>query len=78
MNKLTPLTLAVLGALSLAAPSVLVSLTGIADLKGVRRDGNTLVIGAATTHAEVAKAAAKRVRDRDFWARSGSVRPRLI
>ncbi len=43
----------------LAAPSVLVSLTGIADLKGVRRDGNTLVIGAATTHAEVAKAAAK-------------------
>ena len=43
----------------LAAPSVLVSLTGIADLKGIRRDGNALVIGAATTHAEVAKAAAK-------------------
>lgn len=43
----------------LAAPAVLVSLTGIADLKGVRHDGNALVIGAATTHAEVARAAAK-------------------
>ena len=43
----------------LAAPAVLVSLTGIADLRGIRREGDALVIGAATTHAEVAKAAAK-------------------
>lgn len=43
----------------LAAPAVLVSLTGIAELRGVRREGDTLVIGAATTHAEVAKAAAR-------------------
>ncbi|WP_413870748.1 FAD binding domain-containing protein [Albidovulum sp.] len=43
----------------LAAPAVLVSLTGIPDLRGVRREGDALVIGAATTHAEVAKAAAK-------------------
>lgn len=42
----------------LNAPSALVSLTGIADLKGVRRDGDTLVIGAATTHATVAAEAA--------------------
>ena len=43
----------------LNAPEVLVSLTGIAELKGVCRDGDALVIGAATPHAEVARAAAK-------------------
>lgn len=42
----------------LNAPDILVSLTGIADLKGVRREGDTLVIGAATTHATVAREAA--------------------
>ncbi len=42
----------------LNAPSVLVGLTGIAELRGVRRDGDALVIGAATTHAEVARDAA--------------------
>ena len=41
----------------LNAPELLVSLTGIAELKGVCRDGDALVIGAATTHAEVARAA---------------------
>jgi len=38
----------------LNAPGVLVSLTGISELKGICRDGDALVIGAATTHAEVA------------------------
>ena len=38
----------------LAKPSMLVDLGGIAELKGIRREGSTLVIGAATTHAEVA------------------------
>jgi aerobic carbon-monoxide dehydrogenase medium subunit len=42
----------------LNAPSVLVSLTGIAELRGVRREGEALVIGAGTTHAEVAREAA--------------------
>jgi carbon-monoxide dehydrogenase medium subunit len=42
----------------LAAPAVLVSLTGIAEMKGVKVDGRVMTIGAATTHAEVAKAAA--------------------
>ncbi len=42
----------------LNAPGVLVSLTGIAELKGVCREGDTLVIGAATTHATVAADAA--------------------
>lgn len=42
----------------LNAPEALVSLTGITEMQGVRREGETLVIGAATTHAAVAQAAA--------------------
>jgi carbon-monoxide dehydrogenase medium subunit len=42
----------------LATPAVLVSLTGIEGLKGVSVSGGVMTIGAATTHAEVAKAAA--------------------
>ena len=40
--------------LGLIAPSALVDLSGIAELKGICRDGQALVVGAATTHAEVA------------------------
>ncbi len=43
----------------LAAPAVLVSLTGIAALKGVSVSGRVMTIGAATTHATVAAEAAK-------------------
>ena len=39
--------------LRLATPSHLVDLHGIAGLKGVRRDGNALVIGAMTTQHEL-------------------------
>jgi carbon-monoxide dehydrogenase medium subunit len=39
----------------LAMPSDLIDLAGIADLKGVRRDGDTLIIGAMTTHGTVAR-----------------------
>ncbi|MBA2530399.1 MAG: xanthine dehydrogenase family protein subunit M [Euzebyales bacterium] len=39
--------------LRLAYPSVLVDIGRIASLRGVREDGDTLVIGAATTHHEV-------------------------
>ena len=38
----------------LAAPSDLVDLAGIGALSGVSTEGNTVVIGAMTTHAEVA------------------------
>ena len=38
----------------LAMPETLVDLGGIQALKGIRRDGDALVIGATTTHAEVA------------------------
>ncbi|MGL4412683.1 FAD binding domain-containing protein [Roseinatronobacter monicus] len=42
----------------LNAPETLVSLTGIPELQGVCPDGDSLVIGAATTHATVAEQAA--------------------
>jgi carbon-monoxide dehydrogenase medium subunit len=40
--------------LRLAKPSDLVDLAKISELKGIRKDGNTVVIGAMTKHAEVA------------------------
>ena len=43
--------------LDLALPSDLVSLAGIAELSGIRREGETLTIGAAETHAAVAESA---------------------
>jgi len=43
--------------LGLAAPSDLVSLTAIPELKGIRVDGKELVVGAGATHAEVAESA---------------------
>jgi len=40
--------------LRLAAPTTVVDLGGVPDLVGVREDGDSLVIGAMTTHAAVA------------------------
>jgi carbon-monoxide dehydrogenase medium subunit len=42
----------------LAAPSDLIDISAIAELKGIKADGNNLVIGATTPHAEVARSAA--------------------
>ena len=39
--------------LRLAAPETVVDLTKVAELRGVREDGDSLVIGAMTTHADV-------------------------
>ncbi|MBB5689809.1 xanthine dehydrogenase family protein subunit M [Roseomonas alkaliterrae] len=38
-------------------PSALVDLSGIAEMKGIRRAGNAIVIGALTRHVEVADSA---------------------
>jgi carbon-monoxide dehydrogenase medium subunit len=38
----------------LASPSAIIDLGGCADLKGIARKGRSIVIGAMTTHAEVA------------------------
>jgi carbon-monoxide dehydrogenase medium subunit len=43
--------------LRLAAPTVLIDLNGMPQLRGVRDGGDALVIGAMTTHDEVANAA---------------------
>jgi len=40
--------------LRMAAPALLVDLGGVAELRGVRDDGDAIVIGAMTTHATVA------------------------
>jgi aerobic carbon-monoxide dehydrogenase medium subunit len=41
----------------LAMPTHVVDISGIAALKGIKRDGNAVVIGAMTTHHEVATSA---------------------
>lgn len=46
--------------LRLAQPGTLVDLSGIAELKGIRKEGDSLVIGAMTRHAEIAASAAVR------------------
>jgi len=38
----------------LAAPDVLIDLNGIDSLKGIEQHNNSIVIGALTTHAQVA------------------------
>ena len=43
--------------LRLNRPTSLVDLSGIAELRGVRREGNTLIIGALTRHYEIASSA---------------------
>jgi carbon-monoxide dehydrogenase medium subunit len=40
--------------LRLASPSDLIDLGGVAELRGIRRNGNAIEIGATTTHADVA------------------------
>ena len=45
----------------LAQPSDLVSLTGIAELCGIRKQRNAILVGAITPHAEVA--ASKEIKD---------------
>jgi carbon-monoxide dehydrogenase medium subunit len=44
--------------LRLAQPGRVVDLGGLAELKGIRKEGNNLVIGAMTRHAEVASSTA--------------------
>jgi len=46
--------------LRLAAPSLLIDLGGLPQLRGVREEGDSLVIGAMTTHDEVASSALVR------------------
>src|SRR4249920_214969 len=47
--------------LRLAQPGTLVDLSGIAEMKGIRKEGDAVVIGAMTRHAEVATSAAVKI-----------------
>ena len=42
--------------LRLANPSDLIDLSGLDDLKGIKQEGNAIVVGAMTIHAQVASA----------------------
>lgn len=44
--------------LRLAQPGTLVDLSGIAELKGIRKEGDAIVVGAMTRHAEIASSSA--------------------
>jgi len=46
--------------LRLAQPGTLVDLSGIAELKGIQKDGDAVVIGAMTRHAEISESSAVR------------------
>ena len=39
----------------LADPGTLVALSGIADMKGIRREGDTVTVGGGTTHGEASR-----------------------
>jgi carbon-monoxide dehydrogenase medium subunit len=43
--------------LRLANPGTVVDLSGIAELKGIKKEGDAIAVGALTTHAEVAASA---------------------
>src|SRR5437016_3360490 len=44
--------------LRLANPGTVVDLSGIGELKGIKKEGDAIIIGAMTTHAEVASSSA--------------------
>ena len=48
--------------LDMAEPSDLVSLANVTELRGIRTEGNQLIIGAFTSHAEVAASAEVRAK----------------
>ena len=62
----------------LAQPSDLVDLSGIAELKGIRADGGKIVVGAMTTHAEVAASDAVRRAIPALAALAGGIGDRQV
>ncbi|MBM3396265.1 MAG: xanthine dehydrogenase family protein subunit M [Betaproteobacteria bacterium] len=64
--------------LRLANPSDLVDLAGIADLAGIRKEGNALVIGAMTRHAEVAESADVRASLPALARLAGGIGDRMV
>jgi aerobic carbon-monoxide dehydrogenase medium subunit len=59
--------------LRLASPKALVDLSRVAELKGIDKKGNALVIGAMTTHAEVADSAVVKASIPGLAALAGGI-----
>ena len=59
--------------LRLNRPEVVIDLGGVADLKGIRRDGASLVIGAMETHAAVAASPAVKEAVAGLAALAGGI-----
>jgi aerobic carbon-monoxide dehydrogenase medium subunit len=64
--------------LRLASPSVIIDLGGLAALRGVRVDGDSLVVGALTTHAEVTGSAVVRDEAPMLGAAAGMIGDRQV
>ncbi|MEZ5703789.1 MAG: xanthine dehydrogenase family protein subunit M [Burkholderiaceae bacterium] len=62
----------------LAQPETLVDLGGIANLSGIRKDGNTLVIGAMTRHETVADSADVKATIPALAALAGNIGDRQV
>ncbi len=64
--------------LRLASPSDLVDLRGVAELRGIKVDGNALTIGAMTTHAEVAASADVKQKIPALARLAGGIGDRMV
>jgi aerobic carbon-monoxide dehydrogenase medium subunit len=64
--------------LRLASPGQLVDLGGIAELAGIRREGNNLIFGAMTRHADVAASAEVRAAIPALADLAGSIGDRQV
>jgi len=62
----------------LAAPSDLIDLTGVPEMRGLSREGSTLRIGAAMTHAEVAASPVVREAIPALAGLAGSIADRHV
>ena len=64
--------------LGLAAPEALVDLAGVADLRGIKVEGNAVTIGAMTRHADVASSADVKARIPALAALAGLIGDRQV
>jgi carbon-monoxide dehydrogenase medium subunit len=64
--------------LRLATPSDLVDLSGIAELRGIKVEGNAITIGAMTRHAEVTQSADVRSKIPALAALAGMIGDRQV
>ena len=62
----------------LAQPSSLIDLAGVAELSGIKKDGNTLVIGAMTRHETVADSAEVQAMIPALAALAGGIGDRQV